>query len=295
MEQFVMERITFITTLACTLNCKLCVLDAPYRKTEYNFNLEEQKAVIERYFEVVSYVKTFSVSGGEPLLNPKLPALLRTLKQHMGQIGRVEVITNGTICPSEELLETCQLFEGNISFLVDDYGDKLSTKTDEIRSVLKKANIFCSVRPYRINDSHCGGWVDYGDPRRHKRASKEAAEKLFSKCAQAQKLKFCFDTFNGVMYPCEAVRRCIWFNVMPEAHNECVNLLDPVLTVEELREKIRNIYETKSLCACAFCKGMCDDSERFMPAEQLTAEEIECVRKGARFSHEVDEMMCKQN
>ena len=34
MDTFSMERISLVTTLACNLNCKLCSIDAPYRRQE---------------------------------------------------------------------------------------------------------------------------------------------------------------------------------------------------------------------------------------------------------------------
>lgn len=291
MDDLTMERLSLVTTMACNLNCKLCGTDAPYRKGEYNFTIEQQKAVIEKYFSIVSYVRKFSLTGGESLLYRDLPALLLHLKKYLDHIGIVEVITNGTICPGEELIEICKQFHEKITFLVDDYGNDLSICIAEIDRKLSDANIPHTIRDNKAEVSHCGGWVEFGDPCKQTNFSKHDMEVLFSKCALVQKMKFCFNTRNGVMYPCEHVRRCIQFGVTPDNPNEYVDLLDNTLTVDDLRKKIINIYHLKSLSACAYCKGMCEDSERFPPAEQLTAEELNFVRKGARSYYEVRKLM----
>lgn len=291
MDDLTMERLSLVTTMACNLNCKLCVADAPYRKGEYNFTLEEQETVIAKYFDVVAYVNKFTLAGGEPLLFPELPELLIYIKEkYLDRIGVVEIITNGTICPGEDLVDVCKQFYEKIVFLVDNYGKNLSICIAEIDRKLSDAGIPHTIRNNMTEVSHCGGWVDFGDPLIQKDYPNNG-ELMFSNCAQAQKLNFCFSTSQGIMYPCEYVRRCIQFGVTPGNPNEYVNLLDDTLTVDELREKIKNIYRLKSLSACTYCKGMCDDSERFPPAEQLTTEELGYVRKGARSYHEVKKMM----
>lgn len=291
MEQFVTERMSLLPIIACNLNCKGCVVDAPYRREERNLSLEQQKKVIEKYFTVVSYVKKFSLSGGECLLYRDLPELLNYLKNYIDQIGILEIVTNGTICPNGMLLEICQQFGDKITFLVDNYGKNISTRIDAIDAALNQAGIHHTIRNNTADNPHCGGWVEYGDPREMKKLLDSDAEVLFSKCASAQKMKFCFGTYKGIMYPCEQVRRCIQLGVTPDNPDEYVNLLDDTLSVEEMREKIRNIYQMKRLSACAYCKGLCEESERFPPAEQLTDEELKCVQKGARSYSEVCRMM----
>ena len=66
-------------------------------------------------------------------------------------------------------------------------------------------------------------------------------------------------------------------------YSEYVDLFDDTLTVNEQREKIAAIYQKKSLVACAYCNGMHEDSPRFQPGQQLTKEELEQIKDGARF------------
>ena len=48
-----------------------------------------------------------------------------------------------------------------------------------------------------------------------------------------------------------------------------LDLFDDTLSLEEQRKKIRSVLKGKSLKACAYCNGLCDNSPRFIPAEQL--------------------------
>ena len=54
---FCMERVSFLTTIACNLNCKLCAASSPYRAGEAGFSLEENKNVLDKFFQTVDYVK----------------------------------------------------------------------------------------------------------------------------------------------------------------------------------------------------------------------------------------------
>ena len=288
---FCMERVGLFTNMSCNLNCKLCAADAPYRRNFKDFSLEQQKKVISRFFEAVSYVKKYSVAGGEPLLSKDLPALLDFLFHYSDRIGKIDIITNGTIVPKAEILNAAKKFGNQLIFLVDDYGPHLSTKLDEIADALTKAEIPFEIRENKFDASHCGGWVDFTDGLEKLHHSQADVEDLYARCAYPQKLKFCFSTRNGIMYPCDQVRRCVEMGILTDCKDDYINLLDENLSIEDIQNKIRHLYKVKSLSACAYCAGLCENSVRFPPAEQLTKEEIECVKQGARSYREVCKMM----
>jgi hypothetical protein len=82
----------------------------------------------------------------------------------------------------------------------------------------------------------------------------------------------------GVLYPCTHLKRLIELNVLPSLPNEVIDLFDEKCTNEEVREKIAALYSVDVLSACAYCNGLCDDSVRYTPAEQLTAAEVRVMR-----------------
>ncbi len=288
---FCMERVSFLTTIACNLNCKLCAASSPYRAGEAGFSLEENKNVLDKFFQTVDYVKKFSIGGGEPLLWTSFPDFLKYLHKYSAQFGKLEIITNGTLVPKVELLEAAKLFGDQVFFLIDHYGNDISVNVSAMESLFTAHGIPYKTRGNMAGNSHCNGWVDFSDGSALLHNTQKEVEKVFSKCAQAQKMNFCFIIWRGIMYPCDQVRKCIDRGTTPANPNEYIALLAPNLSVKDLQDKIENLYHVKSLAACAYCNGMCEDSERFVPAEQLTKEEIECVKRGARSYREVCIMM----
>lgn len=289
MQDFLMERTAIHVNVLCNLKCKLCSNYLPYY-TQHNYAIEKLEQSMERYFRIVTYVRKLTIAGGEPLLYQELTRFLTYLQRYRDQIGTVEIITNGTIIPDNKLLDAAVSFEDQLYFLIDNYGTGLSTKVDTVDQILNIRGIHHVVRNNAENDPHCGGWVDYGNLTNRKLKTQTEIEALYAKCAHPQKLKFCFGMADGVMYPCTPYRRCKELGVIDD-YNEYIDLFDDMLSIEEQRQKIRNIYNGRGLSACAYCNGLCEDSPRFTPAQQLTAEEQACIKAGARIYAEVQKMM----
>lgn len=297
MNELHMERTNLLITLACNLNCARCGTHVPYAKNSRSeaghFSLSYLQEVLERYFKIVTHVWKFTIAGGEPLLHPELPQFLDLLRQYADQIDIIEIITNGTILPNDRLLRAAKDLD-KLYFLVDDYGRDLSRKIPQIDRLLTDEGIKHVIRENNEVNSHCGGWMDYGDLRKKKLTTWEEIEKLYAVCAYPQKQKLTFSTIDGMMYPCTPVRLCREFGVLSDNYDEYINLFDDTMTVDEQREKIKKIYAGKGLSACAFCDGWREDSARYVPAIQLTAEELRCVKNGARSYHEALEMLHRE-
>ncbi len=270
-----LKRSAFAVTLACSLNCKLCAAYVPYISNVTHPSLEKWKEYMEKFFSIVDNVEMISISGGEPLLFKELPELMEVLLGYSKQYEKVEIITNGTVIPSKALLDVIKRYEDKFDyFLIDNYGKDLSKRVSEIEAVLKEYDIAFSTRDYYSENLHCGGWVDFGITEEIKHQTKESCEELYSKCAYPQKLRFCFSVRpDGYISPCPP----IYYRII-KGHkidpNDYIDLNDETLSIEQQRQKIINIYYSKCLETCAYCNGLCDDSPRFQPAEQLTKEEM---------------------
>lgn len=291
MEDFKMERATIEITYDCTLKCKLCSNYSPYVPLDQRrYPLQVCTKAIDKFFRIITYVGIFTISGGEPLLHPNLFELLEHLQNYSLNIGEVQVVTNGTLVPSQKILESLKQWGQKAFLIVDNYGAELSTKIKEIDMLLTNENIRHTIRNYTINDPHCGGWVDFGSLTIQTQRSLELAEKLFAKCSVAQNLHFCFPIMGSEMWPCAPARRRAQLGFEADS-SEYIDLFDDSLTIEEQREKIRAIYGKKSLSACAYCTGLCEDSVRVVPGEQLSSEEMKYVRAGAACYADVLQMM----
>lgn len=296
MEKFQMHHAGMRITVACNLKCALCSTYAPYiQGPSSHVPFARLEASLEKYFNLADYVSKFTVLGGEPLLYPDLPGFIGLFQRYTEQVGIVEIVSNGSIIPGKPLISAAKKLGKKIYFLLDDYGRELSDKLPEIDRLLTEEGIDHVIRENHKARAHCDGWVNYGNLLEQKLFSKEDMEKLYAKCAQPQKMHFCFTIRDGLMYPCAAYEFCRGFGGIAGDYSEYIDLFDDSLTVEEQRRKIRNIYAGKSLSACAYCNGMCDDSERYVPAVQLTAEELGYVKKGARSYDEILAMLSIQN
>ncbi len=267
-NNFKMARCSLIVTCRCNLKCKLCSAYSPYYEIPPHFSYDILSESIDRYFKLVSYVDKFTFSGGEPLLHKDLTRLVRHILKYSNQFGYIEIITNGTIVPDTQLVETINQNKSKVMFLLDNYGKELSIKIEEISNLFNANNIRYVIRGNNKDDAHCGGWVDYGDFSKKLFIQKDV-EELFNKCALPQKMNFCFRIIYGEMHPCGISYRCMELKIIPKNKNEYVNLFDDRVTTEYQQKKIAMIQSAKSLTACAYCNGLCEDSPRFTPAEQL--------------------------
>lgn len=265
-----MKHATILITLMCNLKCKLCSAYSPYYKNSRHPSVEDVKEALKRFFQIVSHVDKFTICGGEPLIYPHLPEVLKFLTQYTSQIGLLEILTNGTIVPSDELLQGMKCYPANaFRVLVDNYGPDKSRKVLEIGTALTRECICHEIRNYTSENPHCGGWVDFGDLTTRKCVDQAEVEAKYAKCAYPQKLGFSFAIGpDGRMFACGPSRRCNAIGVVDD-QREYVDLFDSTLTAEEQRQKIQAVLNGKSLKSCAYCNGLCEDSPRFVPAEQL--------------------------
>lgn len=267
MEKIVFHRIGLCTTFRCTLKCELCCAYAPYFSTPPHYSLQEITDLVARVFEIVDFIEIFSITGGESLLHENLPDIVDFVNQYRSRIGRLEVITNGTLVPNERLIQ--RMKASNARFLVDDYGPALSVKADEIEALLKKHGATYERR-YNGNTekgAHCGGWVDlvhFSD----EPASQHEAENLFSRCLNANELR-CNPVIDGKIYLCPPYEFCVRNGRIEEDPRFCIDLTDKTQSIESLREKAREFLKINVLPSCVYCNGWLPESKRYVPARQI--------------------------
>ena len=270
MKELVMKQTSIAPSLRCNLRCRLCASASPYSYLS-PMSLERLVETVDRYFSVVSYVEKLAVGGGEPMIYPYLAGFIDKLSCYSERAGMIEIITNGTTVPKEDVISAIKKIRCDFRVLIDNYGTHLSKKIDELSTVLNDAGIRNEIRNYTSEDPHYGGWVDFGNLSVRKHTEAEA-RMLYAMCAYPQKMKFCFTVVDGVMYPCSPVRRCRELGT--DNPSDYLDLFDDKLSIEEKRGRIVNIYNGNFLTACEYCNGMCDDSPRFVPAEQIPISEL---------------------
>jgi hypothetical protein len=258
---------TLAVALKCNLKCRLCLAASPYYDDAPIYSYRLLSDTVDEYFKAVDYVGKFTLTGGEPLLNKSLPGLVKYLEKLRPQIGFIEIITNGTIVPSEKLVSACKDY-GNMVFLIDDYGAKLSRNVEKAMAVLAENGIEAKRRIYCGESAHLGGWVDFGDLT-PKHEFGDGAEKLYGECAYSRPDNLCFGIYGGKVSLCSVSRRCAEKGIIPPGSDEILDLLDYSIPVDVKKGWFLKAERRKLLIACRYCNGMTKNSPRYPAGEQL--------------------------
>ena len=272
-----MNAISLVPSFVCNLKCKFCGARVPYLRDLNTHTVDEMMEMADRMFKIVDRVHRVALVGGEILLYKDLPVLINELMKYKDQFDLIEIVTNGTIVPNEELISVIKKCGSKFwRFTVDDYGKDLSKKVTEIVDVLEKNQIEFRIKDYWSEDLFCGGWTDFGSYLEELHTPEEVAE-ILKKCA-IKSQEFCYQINGGIADPCGRLypRIDAGLEVNPE---EYIDLFDDSVTIEQQREKIRRINNATYLDFCRFCNGLYSGCKRIRPAEQLTAEELRQIKK----------------
>ena len=271
----IMKRITFIATEKCTLKCKKCVGYFPfYAKNPWHPDTGFLLDSIDNIFSVIDEIGVFNLEGGEILLRHDLPEILGHLRKYVDRISvEIRFITNGTIVPSSQLMESCSFFGNKVYFIVDDYGSDLSRNAANASKALTDSGIRYELRAQHGTGYH-GGWIDLGSFTK-RGYSQEQVERVYNLCkgmvigAERQ-----FVIKKGKIYPCGRSWRLGELGIIDFV--DFVDLFDQQ-SVREKREKLLKIKVKPYLEACGYCNGITKESPRVMAAEQYTSDELACL------------------
>ncbi len=163
-------------TTRCTLNCKHCNMFIPYYEKQFNYSFEELRSNIDLLFERVDYVGYFGLIGGEPMLNPCLPDVITYLEDNYAdKFGKISYASNGTVKPSEKLLEVMNKY--GIHIVVSDYSKAVNYegKINDLIVLFKNNSIQYDIKP-SIE------WCDFGFPQNPYSRNKKELENHLLAC-----------------------------------------------------------------------------------------------------------------
>lgn len=157
-KELFLGRLTFNITTFCTLNCKSCTMLTPFNKYKKNFEIDTLKKDVVLTFEIVDYVSNLIVLGGEPFLHKELAELIEFIGEgYRDKIGNVQLITNGMVLASKELLSIIRKYD--VEVRISDYTQRVNYK--------ERLKQFCNdLDLYEIRYvcySH-DKWLDMGFP-----------------------------------------------------------------------------------------------------------------------------------
>lgn len=128
-ENCVMELHSAVT-MDCTLKCKNCNMFVPYYIDKVYYDVNSVKEEIDLLFEYVDFCFCYTLLGGEPFLHKRIIEVIKYLGDRFAdQIGKIKIITNGTIIPDDEIMGELKRYDVWVSISdytgVVPYNDKL--------------------------------------------------------------------------------------------------------------------------------------------------------------------------
>lgn len=94
--------VEMVITTYCNMLCTNCSNGIPLLRERKHVGYDDFVNQVDVLLSNVSYIDKFQIHGGEPLLNPHLPRMIKYIR-HKQKIKHVRIATNGTIIPSAEL------------------------------------------------------------------------------------------------------------------------------------------------------------------------------------------------
>lgn len=127
-------------TEKCTLCCEKCNHLTAYNPSPVHHSLEVIKSDLDTYFKNVDFViLSLVLVGGELFLHPNVVEIVKYVCDKYNQrFASMEIITNGTIAPSQEMI--CLIKQYNISVSISDYRYNIPSIRDKVNAVIQFFN-----------------------------------------------------------------------------------------------------------------------------------------------------------
>ena len=195
-SEVVISQMSSSITSRCTLNCRDCNVFMPYYKEHYESTADEVMRDMYLLFQRVDYLTSYFVFGGEPLLNHQLPEMLsRLYEKYHDRIGYMQIITNGTVLPSDELLDACKRCD--VKIRLSDYTKQVpyQKRLQDVKEKLDQSGVDWSMGVYET-------WLALRFPEKKEpiaKTSEDAKEHMLA-CSMG-----CHIIGDGKLYYCGAL------------------------------------------------------------------------------------------
>jgi len=258
--------INLCPTMRCNLKCSLCGVLVPQYEYRPHMSLEDFSVMLKTIFQIIDSTGKLQLTGGEPLIHPELPEMIKECFQYQEKFEHFLLITNCTIPIKSELMEILINNKKKILVHVSDYGIKQNI-INETLNLLKDNDIAFKYYKYFGNDQYADGWVDQGDFVVHGRQEKELIQ-IFLRCTHVKRGSWYVR--GGQMHRCGRSIRGTELSKIPLRQEDYLDIYAGSL--EERREKLHKLMNVKMILACDYCNGLYgteDKSKRCPAGEQL--------------------------
>ena len=232
-----------VITECCSLRCRDCSNLMQYYHKPENLDAGEIISSLRRILSAVR-VEQLKILGGEPFVCQKvLMQVLEYLRDEAGdRVGVIDVITNGTIIPSEECIAVLKS-DPKIRVIFSNYGE-LSAKLPEFSAVCEREGIRYDI----VGDDT---WWDFGTPVIHDETDKKTQHR-YDGCYSR---RLCTTLYRGKLYVCPRQAHAIRLGIVPEDSTETVEVSDPLYKdTDMMHDAVYRLMDRKeSISTCKYC------------------------------------------
>lgn len=257
-DKLVLTSLSYLPATVCNLRCKHCLNFAPYLKEQTFRDIEHLKADITLLFSKIDHILLFHISGGEPLLYPQIGEFMSYIgRKYRGQICRLELTTNGTILPPEDVCRILKKYE--IGVVLDDYRDALPKYRDIFVSICKRFEKYGIS--YRIQKAE--SWIALNPAQPPKNLIEKEAQTHFNLCGVPWQ-----EYREGYFYLCNYSAYAAVAGLYRIKENERFSIKND-FHKKELMEFRLGYSEKGYVDFCRQCDGYFNNPYHVRPAEQM--------------------------
>lgn len=241
---FLIPQLQFLVTTRCSLRCKNCNAYMPSfgasgRAPHFDLSPEDFRRDLDSLAGAVNGIRRFILIGGEPLLHPRLAELIETAVASP-LVSVVEIITNGTLVPRGDVLETVERHRDRVYFHISNY-----TGNAALAPRLKHAEIFSAFKKHGIRHQMAQDQIWQEEQPLSGRLGDDEAAAMFSSCW----IKRCVQALDGQIAICPKASSGYELSMVEKTPGELVDLRGGAA----LREQLTAFYQKPFFDACRAC------------------------------------------
>lgn len=229
--------------LGCTLRCRDCGNHMPYipsphrRPTDIDQLQSDLRLLAGRLT-----CGTIQIQGGEPLVHPALPEIIRMIHES-GLANELLIATSASLPLRDEVLRACATFRVRIR--LSDYGLP-QQRLDEYERLCDAAGVDHLRYRMATHDSH---WLQLGGPDTPRSDDDELVRARFASCPFTQ----CWTLHEGLISRCSRASSTHLSGLQPFFPADFVNVREAPDTLEARLEAF--VTSDRFLESCRYCHG----------------------------------------
>lgn len=248
-QHIILRVLTLYVTDKCSLRCKYCAAGKQYYEPREmkDVPFETMMKDYRRMLELVDWIDTLELLGGEPLLRRDLDKIINGICQNpmlSTKVGQLLIVTNATIVPREAVLRAMAQYE-NVIVQISNYCSA-SNQINRLVEALERWGIRYVVADFQGPGR---GWTKIMQ-------IEQDRSELSTQALRAKREHGCITQCNSVkegrFYLCDLLVTMHDIHAVPNEQGMSVDIYDA-----DAKEKMARYlsYDEPLPAACSWCSG----------------------------------------